>query len=121
MKCYFLKLIIVALLATPTLGFTRQDCGGGTIKSFRENAGQWGLFSFLVDFSSQYPRPSTTWYGEFLVHTENTPSTDAVKRLREDIILAYTSGSFVRFLARDLVNCQDFDEVRVCTNQTGCM
>jgi len=120
MKRYFLNLTIAALLATPTLGFTSQDCGGGTIQSFRENAGQMGLFSFLVKFRSQYPQPSTTWYGEFLVHTENTPNTDAVKRLREDIILAYTSGSFVRFFARDAVNCQDFDEVRVCINEANC-
>ena len=121
MKRYFLNLIIAALLGTPTLGFARQDCGGGTIQSFRENAGQQGLFSFKVKFSSQYPQPSTTWYGEFLVHTGSTATTDAVKRLREDIVLAYTSGSFVRFFARDSVNCQDFDEVKVCTNLTNCV
>lgn len=121
MKHFILKLIVVAFFAAPAAGFTRQVCGGGTIQSFRDyTAGQNGVFSFAVKFNAQNPLSGVLPNGEFSVDTTNGPNIARNTRLREVVIAAFASGSFVKLIAASANTCSSLTELKVCTSDTDC-
>lgn len=121
MNKFITKLIVLVFLATPAVGFARDLCGGGTIQSFRDyTAGQDGVFSFAVKFSSQNPQRGILPNGEFSVNTTSDSNSARNTRLREVVIAAFASGSFVKLAAGSVNSCSNPTEVWVCSNETNC-
>jgi len=121
MKNFILKLIVVAFFATPAVGFTRHLCGGGTIKSFRDYAAEQGnVFSFAVKFNAQNPLSGDLPTGEFSVNTTSGSNIARNTRLREVVIAAFASGSFVKLIAASANTCSNLTEIKVCTSDTNC-
>jgi len=119
MKNFARKSFVVALMVLPLLSQARQDCGGGTVKSIRDNAGGYGYFNATVNWSPNYQPKGGLWIdGSIVVHVEgNQPKLTAA---RNNIVAAFYSGSFVRFFNLMANDCSNIDEVVVCKDESAC-
>lgn len=116
---FFRKSFVVTLMVLPLLSQARQDCGGGTVTSIRDNAGGYGFFNATVNWSPNYqPKGSLWWDKSIVVHVEhNQPKLTTA---RTDIVAAFHSGSFVRFFNLIADDCSNIDEVVVCKDESAC-